>query len=359
VFEEKLLEAGVPYRIYGGVRFFERREIKDLIAYLQLVANPDNSVALLRVINVPRRGVGDKSLRRIADVADERGVSLRRALGDLIASGEIKGKTAAGLRALMESIEAWRAESAALGLRGLLARVVEETGYLDHLKKSEPLSASTREENIEELARSLEEYDQMNAGGGLTGYLEKIALESAADNYDHDADCVSLMTLHVAKGLEFDVVFIVGMEEPIFPNRRAVEEGRGMEEERRLFYVGLTRARRRVFLCRSQSRFLHGQAQWNIPSSFLAELPPEVLSGDSAPMPRWRPPQKTFAPPARAESAVAFKTGDRVSHQTFGVGTVLGTRGEGALRKLVVRFEGDELVELLEQYAILTPIEGE
>ncbi|NUP89224.1 MAG: UvrD-helicase domain-containing protein [Candidatus Sumerlaeia bacterium] len=360
VFEERLLEAGVPHRVYGAVRFFERREVKDLVAYLQLVANPSNAVAFLRIINMPRRGVGDKTLRQIVTLAEERGSSLWQTLRAMLGAGELKGKAATALAGFAESVETWQGLAAGgVGLPDLLQRILAETGYLEALRQSDPLGFSAREENVAALDQSLSEYQTLRPEAGLEGYLEKIALESATDGYDPGADCVSLMTLHCAKGLEFDIVFLAGLEEPIFPNRRAVEEGRGLEEERRLFYVGLTRARRRVYLCHAQSRMLHGQVQWSVPSMFLREIPPEVLAEGHAvarrPFLTPRQAQKTVAPaaPPPGESRREHRTGQRVEHGVFGVGTVLGVKGEGSLRRLVVRFEGDELVELLERYADL------
>ncbi|MBN1475706.1 UvrD-helicase domain-containing protein [Candidatus Sumerlaeota bacterium] len=368
IFEERLAAADVPYRIFGGVRFFERREIKDLIAHLDLVENPENSVALLRVINVPRRGVGEKTLRGLVKEADRRGVSLWQALRQMVHEGKLRGKAGNALRAFVDQIDDWRESVSTLGLPGLLDRILEDTDYAAHLRKSDPLSAAGRVENIEELGQSLAEYEQGRATATLGGYLERVALTTATDDYDPDEECVNLMTLHCAKGLEFDVVVIVGMEEPIFPNRRAVEEqGRGLEEERRLFYVGLTRARKRVFLTHAMTRFLHGQTQRNLPSAFLGEIPREVLAVAGRSQPGWggRHPQgvpgrqKSVAPPRRRGTMGMFRTGERVSHDAFGEGTILGVKGEGSMRRLVIRFEGKELVELLESYAQLERLDRE
>jgi DNA helicase-2/ATP-dependent DNA helicase PcrA len=365
-FEERLLEADIPHRVYGGVRFFERREIKDLLAHLQLAANPANSVALLRVINVPRRGVGDTTVRKISERAErmareagaERPGGLWGAMLALLEAGEIRGKAATGLRRLAEVVQEWRSASAEVALADLLEQILSDTGYIEFLRKSDPLTHEAREENIAELGNSLTEYEGESPDGGLEGYLEKVALESAADEYDAHTDRVSLMTAHNAKGLEFDVVFIVGLEESLFPSGRALDEGRALEEERRLFYVGLTRARRRIFLSWAQSRMIYRETRWNQPSRFLAELPDGVLEGQGAYPTRRAGIQKTVAPEPAWSSTGQLQTGQRVSHNVFGVGTILGTKGEGAMRKVVVRFESDELVELLERYAQLGPAEG-
>jgi DNA helicase-2/ATP-dependent DNA helicase PcrA len=353
-FEERFLEEGMPCRVYGGVRFFERREVKDLIAYLTLVDNPANGVALLRVINTPRRGVGDGTVRKIAERAEELNLNLWDALRSMLEERQIRGKAATGLSDLVALVDEWRSLAGNLSLPELLRRIVEDIAFLAHLEREDPLTHESREENVAELGVSLREFEQMQPDGGLRGYLEKIALESAIDTYDHSEPAVSLMTLHNAKGLEFDVIFLVGVEEAIFPSPRALDDGRNLEEERRLFYVGLTRARKRVHLSWAQSRFRHGSAFWNSPSPFLREIPREALER-SDDLSHGVHRQKTFANSAAADMTGRFHTGERVSHAAFGEGTILGTKGEGALRKILIRFEGDELVELLERYAELTP----
>ena len=277
VIEEALLYAGIPYEVVRGLRFYDRREVKDLLAYLKLLANPHDEISLLRALSRPRRGVGEASLRELQGLAAREGLSLweamKRAAQD--PAGVLRPKAAQALKGFVELIDKLREETPILPLGDLAENVLERSGYLQEL-----LADPNRDErlgNVRELIGLLRTYErEAGEGASLTGFLEQVALLSDADQYTGEGGRVALMTLHASKGLEFDVVFIVGVEENLLPHGRSLAEGM-LEEERRLFYVGMTRARRRLYLSLAHQRTLYGNLLLNGPSRFLAELPEEDL----------------------------------------------------------------------------------
>jgi DNA helicase-2/ATP-dependent DNA helicase PcrA len=354
--ERGLRLASIPYRVVAGTEFYQRREIKDLIAYLRLLVNPSDDEAFKRAVNVPQRGVGDKSLEGLAEVARARGESLARACRSGEARATVRGRARGGLEAFAALLE--RLEPlAGVGAAVALDLVIEETGYLEHLARSAEPDDVDREANVEELRSHARTYDETWPDGGLRGFLQDVALVSDVDGLAADAPKVTLMTLHAAKGLEFPHVFIVGLEEGLLPHARSVDEGwtqsgdnRGVEEERRLFYVGLTRARERLFLSHARVRRHFGGEQSCLPSRFLDELPRELLEG-------WDAEQDEsdvlgeYAPAAVA--AAALSVGDSVQHDHFGRGVVEQLVGAGANARATVRFEGHGSKQLLLQYARL------
>jgi DNA helicase-2/ATP-dependent DNA helicase PcrA len=267
-FEDRFVTLGLPYRVIGGPRFYERAEIRDALAYLRLINSPADDLAFERIVNVPKRGLGDATVQMLHDHARKRRVPLTEAARAVIETDELKPKPRGALRGLLESFDRWRKQRDALPHTQLAEIVLDESGYTEMWQKDRSADAAGRLENLKELIRSMEEFEN------LQGFLEHIALvmdnEKAAE-----ADAVNIMTLHAAKGLEFETVFLPGWEEGVFPNQRALDDqGRaGLEEERRLGHVGLTRARKRAKIYFATNRRMHGLWQTNIPSRFLDELP--------------------------------------------------------------------------------------
>jgi DNA helicase-2/ATP-dependent DNA helicase PcrA len=269
--EEALVRSSISYKVVGGTRFYDRREVKDVLAYLRVVANPSDEVSARRIVNVPRRGVGDTSADRLAAWAREHGRSFADSF-DRVAEAGVTGRAAAGLAALSLLLDDLRAESdAGAGPAALIEAVASRTGYVAELEAQDTLEAAGRLENIAELMAAATEYDSLDE------FLESVALVSDADEIEDDTSRVSLMTLHTAKGLEFPAVFLVGMEDGVFPHLRALDDPLQLEEERRLAYVGITRARRHLYVTHAWSRTMWGSTSHAIPSRFLSEIPPELV----------------------------------------------------------------------------------
>jgi DNA helicase-2/ATP-dependent DNA helicase PcrA len=267
-FEDRFVTLALPYRVIGGPRFYERAEIRDALAYLRCVNSPADDLAFERIINVPKRGLGDATLQCLHDHARAKGVSLFEAARLLVESEELKAKPRQSLRDLIAAFDRWRGQRDVLPHTELAEIVLDESGYTEMWQHDRSADAAGRLENLKELVRSMEEFEN------LQGFLEHVALVMERDQ-NEDADAVSIMTLHAAKGLEFDTVFLPGWEEGLFPHQRALDEqGRaGLEEERRLAHVGITRARRRVKIFFATNRRIHGTWQATVPSRFLDELP--------------------------------------------------------------------------------------
>ena len=348
VLEQIFISLGLPYRIVGGVRFYERKEIKDILGYLRVIVNPFDSVSLRRVINTPPRGIGDVTLRHLESVAIERRMDLLQvALNakhlDLPARSQA---TVAEFGRLMTALIE---KAASTPLTQLVAEIIEGTGYLEWLKSDGTVQARTRMENVQELLSATQEYEAQNENPTPAGFLESVALLTDQDELAEGVDAVPLMTLHAAKGLEFPVVFIVGMEEGLFPLARAIESDNQteLEEERRLCYVGMTRAQERVYLTLAQHRFMYGMGRPTQPSRFLRDLPVELVEGGL----KWRPRAITWAAADSAGAQEArrivaehaggdapFKPGDRVRHEEFGEGMVVSFEPKGDKGRVTVAF---------------------
>jgi DNA helicase-2/ATP-dependent DNA helicase PcrA len=271
-FEERFITLGLNYRVIGGPRFYERQEIRDAIAYLRVVANPASDLALERIINVPKRGLGDSTVGFLVQTARAQNVPLMNAIRMLVETEELKPKQRTTLRELVGQFDGWIERARSLNQSELAQQILDESGYTEMWQNDKSPDSPGRLENLKELVRSMEEFENLN------GFLEHIALVMDRDTADA-SDAVSIMTLHSAKGLEFDTVFLPGWEEGLFPSQRTMDEsGRaGLEEERRLAYVGLTRARKRLRLYLAQNRRINGLWQSAIPSRFVDELPPDVV----------------------------------------------------------------------------------
>ncbi len=274
--EDILMRRGIPYRIYGGLRFYDRKEVKDVTAYLRLIANTSDNIALKRIINVPRRGIGDATVETAERIADSRRVSIYDLLSGAEDVPELK-RARAKISVFVEMIEKLRGFKGSVPLSDLLGKVLEYTGMVDELKEEGTEEARSRLENIEELVSAALEFESENEGGTLEDFLEQVSLVMDIDSYDTGSGSIALMTLHSAKGLEFPVVFMVGMEEGVFPGYRSIMEESELEEERRLCYVGMTRAMEKLYLTGAVSRTLFGKTGRNIPSRFIREIPRELM----------------------------------------------------------------------------------
>jgi DNA helicase-2/ATP-dependent DNA helicase PcrA len=328
--EEAFLRHNIPYKIVGGTRFYERKEIKDALAYLRLVHNPDDVISFNRIINIPARGVGDKSLERLMQYRNGHNLRLLDALGT---AAQVEGLTPKAKQAFVgfsRLIHRLREEIENLSVAALLERAVKESGYLAALEDGS-VQAGDRIENVKELLSVAETYQDL----GLEGFLEEIALISDIDNYSTDANAVTLMTLHAAKGLEFPVVFMPGMEEGIFPHGRSALDQGELEEERRLCYVGMTRAQHKLYLMHAQSRLLYGSVQHNPPSRFLLDVPLEVQGPAATELSLGGMAPVVFSDPRNdrdanhlAEEKSGLQPGDKIRHPKFGVGIVSEVDGD-------------------------------
>jgi DNA helicase-2/ATP-dependent DNA helicase PcrA len=347
--EEMFLRAGIPYQIVGGLRLYERQEIKDVLAYLRLAYNPADEASLRRVLNVPRRGIGDGTVRRLEMLARADGIPLMDALRR---AGEA-GLTPHLARAvddfcgIVDEIASLAADHPA---RDVLARALDLTGYRRMLEAESTEEAHARLENLDELIAVATEVEERTGDATLEAFLQHLALITDVDTLQEHADRVTLMTLHSAKGLEFPVVVLAGMEEGLFPHARAVEQDGSLEEERRLCYVGMTRARHRLCLTYARQRTTYGSARRNLPSRFLAEIPAELLACAATP----RTALGDWPEEERPVPSVAV--GDLVRHKTFGIGRVLEVDGEGARAIVTVRFDGVGTKRLALGYAPLEPV---
>ena len=368
VFEEVFMRAGLPYKVVGGVRFYERREIKDFIAYLKVLANLEDEVSLRRIINVPKRGIGDRAIEAIENFSRSRGISFWQALNAVANSSELGGRATASLSSFVSLILALNVlVEARTKPSTILEAVLEQSGLLAELEESTDPQDESRVENLQELVAVSIEYEErpledLPEGSeiSLAGFLEQVSLVADSDEIPEGEDhggVITLMTLHTAKGLEFPTVFLTGMEDGIFPHSRTLGERDELEEERRLAYVGLTRARERLYLTRAEYRSAWGSPNYNPASRFLDEIPDELID--------WR--QRTFsskpkfvsAPPLKATSASGKKSsstiflviGDRVSHDTFGLGTVVKISGEGDRAEATINFGQLGEKRLLLRYA--------
>jgi DNA helicase-2/ATP-dependent DNA helicase PcrA len=367
--EDVLMRSGVPYRLIGGTKFYERMEIKDVLAYLAAVANPDDGLAHRRILNTPKRGIGDVSESAIQRFADDNQVSFREAMRQIDSVG-IAAKATATIREFVAMLDRVSAMVDTAKVVDVVMALLEATGYLVLLKESRDPQENARAENVEELVGLTREFQVKVPEGTLIDFLTEVALSSAVDDLDDESGTVSLMTLHTAKGLEFDAVFITGIEEDILPHRISVAEAGGIQEERRLFYVGITRAKKKLHLSLATSRATFGEIASSMPSRFLAEIPNDLVdwreSGRRALSPSferrsWDAPAKprtewtgAITREVRDNSAMELATGDRIRHDDFGDGRVLGVTGDGAKRIAEVMFDGVGKKKLLIKIA---PIE--
>ncbi len=380
VFEEIFIRVGLPYKVVGGVRFYERKEVRDVLAYLRVLSNPEDTVPLRRILNVPKRGIGDRAEAMIDALALREKISFAQALRRVDDAYGMAARSANAVRRFNELLEELRtiAESGA-GPAVVLEAVLERTGYLAELQASTDPQDETRIENLQELAAVALEYEQEKPQGVLSDFLEQVALVADSDQIPDEGEdgesggVITLMTLHTAKGLEFPVVFLTGMEDGVFPHMRALGQTKELEEERRLAYVGITRARERLYVTRSSMRSAWGQPAYNPPSRFLEEIPEKLIEwkrkGGSVSGPALSAPPSSassvmssgrgasganrFATRrgVREREVVALAIGDRVTHDSFGLGTVVAVKGVGDNAEATVDFGEEKPKRLLLRYA--------
>ncbi len=366
VLEHALFNAGISYRVYGGLRFFERQEVKHALAYLRLIANAEDDGALLRVINFPTRGIGNRSIEQLQEAAKQRGTSLWQAA----CAGALGGKA---IGAFVQLIEGLRRQVTGLPLAEIIEHTIDGSGLKQHYQTEK--EGAERLENLDELVNAAasfvveEIYDPAAEGGGtadpndplaaLTAFLAHASLEAGEHQAGAGEDALQLMTVHSAKGLEFHAVFVGGLEEGLFPHENSLNENHGLEEERRLMYVAITRARRRLYLSYAQSRMLHGQTRYNVASRFLEELPEKLMKRLNArPVHSWAPAPFRAAAPSPFASATAgdtgWRVGQNVQHPKFGTGVIVNAEGRGADARVQVNFRNAGLKWLALEYAKLT-----
>ncbi len=277
--EDILMREGIPYKVIGGLKFYERKEIKDIIAYLRLIHNPSDNLSLKRIINEPKRGVGKTSIDKIQEISDKTGIPMYEIIKN--ANNYDLGRVYTNTREFIEQIENLRAKKDELKISDLIKETLNKTGYTKALELENTIEAQTRIENLEEFLTVAIEFEDESADNSLAEFLENITLSSDIDGMEDTEDSVTLMTLHSAKGLEFPVVFLVGMEEGLFPGYRSIGEPKELEEERRLFYVGITRAKQYLYLTCAKHRTIFGSTSYNQISRFVKEIPDELLEGYS------------------------------------------------------------------------------
>ncbi|QIN79467.1 DNA helicase PcrA [Rubrobacter marinus] len=359
--EDVLVREGVQYQIVGGVKFYERAEIKDAMAYLSVISNPADSVSLERIVNVPKRGLGATSVGRLQEYANRQGISVYDALMEADAAG-LTGAARKACEKVHALFEGWRVAAKEIGPSELLGAVLDESGYRKELEAEGTVEAESRMENLVELVNAAAEYERVELEPSLDGFLQEQALFSEADKLTGEGRA-TLMTLHNAKGLEYDYVFIVGMEEGTFPHARSLDE-QNLEEERRLFYVGITRARKALTLSYARIRSTYGEREYQMPSRFLSEIPEELKAGSvpgvsrgagSSRLGGWGSAGgfggRRTGSSAAASGAATFAPGEKVRHAKFGVGEVV----EASAGKVVIRF-GAEQKTLVPEIAPLSKV---
>jgi DNA helicase-2/ATP-dependent DNA helicase PcrA len=364
VFEELLVQHGIPYRVYGGLRFFERAEIKDALAYLRLVASRHDDPSFERVCNVPTRGIGDRTLDTVRTHARAKNISLWEGAHQLLAEKHLAARAANALKGFLDLIETIAADTAGLTLGEQAEHVIHASGLLDFHRNDKSEKAEMRVENLEELANAARnfEYDPADGLDPLSAFLAHAALEAGEAEAEAWEDCVQLMSLHSAKGLEFPLVFLTGMEEGLFPHQRSLEEEGRLEEERRLCYVGMTRAMQELVITYAEVRRLYGSEHYTQPSRFLGEIPPELIeevrSQPVVTRPAWASTDAATAEFAHtgAPGGSALRLGSRVRHAKFGEGVVLNIEGQGEHARVQVNFHGTGAKWLVLAYANLQPL---
>jgi DNA helicase II / ATP-dependent DNA helicase PcrA len=353
VFEEAFLNARMPYRVYGGLRFFERAEIKDALAYLRLIASRADDTSFERVVNLPTRGIGARTLDQVREMARAKGTSLWMAASMCI-EGELAQRAGQALAAFMQTIDRLAEEVRGLELHDQVDHVVQSSGLIEHYKKEKGERGEARIENLLELVSAARGFSPEGETDmqPLESFLAHAVLESGEGQADPYADCVQMMTLHSAKGLEFPVVFLAGVEEGLFPHQRSASDVTALEEERRLCYVGATRAMRHLYITYAEQRRLYGVDQYGQPSRFINELPAELVEEIR---PRVQVSRPAFTRRANLEDAPsgAMRLGSRVRHAKFGDGVVLNFEGNGPQARIQVNFERQGTKWLMISYANL------
>ncbi|MEN9202703.1 MAG: DNA helicase PcrA [Thermostichus sp. DG_1_6_bins_120] len=346
-FEEVLMRWGIPYTVVGGQRFYDRKEIKDVLAYLRVVANPADSLSLLRIINVPRRGIGKSTIDKLTQAATALNVPLWEILSDETSVHTLAGRSAKPVLEFAQLLQHWQQQLSRAKATEILEGLLRDSGYLEDLKAQGTEEAEERAQNVMELYNAARQFEEEQGDPSLEAFLSNVSLASDLDNLQEDSEKVSLMTLHSSKGLEFPVVFLVGMEQGLFPNFRALEDPAALEEERRLCYVGITRAKEKLFISYASERRLYGNREVAIPSLFLSELPKELIELDKPgaiprQLSRGNTPPISAVPKAQRATRNSYlqqwSVGDRLQHPQFGQGQITHVFGNGERVTIAVKF---------------------
>jgi len=375
--EEIFIRAAVPYRVIGGTKFYERQEIKDAFGYLVAIANARDDLATRRILNVPKRGIGDATETQLAIFAERNGISVRQALDHVDEMG-FGPKITGSIRQLAELLNEISATIETEPVDNLLKNVLNRSGYLEALRASRDPQDEARVENLEELVSVAKEFQRNNPEGRLPDFLNEVALVAAADDLDDESGTVSLMTLHTAKGLEYPIVFLAGLEEGLLPHRMSFTVAGGMAEERRLFYVGITRAKQKLYLSLALSRSLYGESEASTPSRYLQEIPTHLVEWRESGAGRGGVPRAYTASIAettgfrsvekpktewagaittvRNNEGLQLATGDQVEHEAFGKGKVVSTQGEGSKQTAEINFGASGVKRLLVKVAPITKL---
>lgn len=378
VLEEALRNAAIPYTMVGGLRFYDRKEIKDIMAYIKVLFNPADTISLLRIINVPRRGIGDTTIGRLTEYAAQNGVSLFDAVSnpDLVPSLTARAKHQ--LESLAELIFNLMSCQNTLPVAELVDKVMRDSGYLAELESdTDPLSPN-RIENLKELVSDAKKFAETEEENTLENFLSHVSLLTDSDKNEEDDDQVTVMTLHSAKGLEFPMVFLAGLEEGIFPHVRTLMDEREIEEERRLCYVGITRAKRKLYISNARQRMIYGNIVCYSPSRFLDEIPSELIESYAPARPSFTPPVSPVRPSATMPPRMApkpeltvlkdivqnpakpknieWKAGDKAYHAKWGTGTVVAVNGSGSNMQLTIAFPNEGIKKLLAQMAPISRV---
>ncbi len=372
--EEVLAAEGIPYHIVGGVRFYSRMEVKDILSYLRLLENPADEISLRRIVNVPPRGIGASTVEKVSELASSEQISLFDAFERALSSNILGSGPRSKVSAFVDLLQNLRSLSKTVAMADLVKSVLDDTGYMERLEQSRHEEDSERLENLSQLVSAVEEFSAANPESGLADFLEHVALVSDIERGTAGRASVTLMTLHAAKGLEFEAVFMVGMEERLFPHVRALDDRDGMEEERRLCYVGMTRARERLYLLNARRRMIFGQDQFNPPSRFLKEIPQELLNKGqlsrvrgcqqmtdrSLPMPAHNLAAVASAsnevetvPEPSDEYGESIRTAMKVKHAQFGVGVIRKIEGQGDAQKLTIDFKDTGYKKMMARFTRL------
>ncbi len=371
--EEIFLKSNIPYKIVGGIKFYDRKEIKDILAYLRLIANPDDEISFARIINMPKRGIGATSIDKIINYGVQNGISLTTVLDEIEHVG-VSAKITKAVKEFASLLHNWVNMQEYLSVTELVEEVIEKTGYRDMLKNERSLEAEGRLENLDEFLSVTQTFESQSEDKSLVAFLTDLALVADIDRVDEDPTAgeeVILMTMHSAKGLEFPVVFIIGLEEGVFPHTRSLMEEDEMQEERRLAYVGITRAEEELYLSNAQMRTLFGRTNMNAASRFISEIPTELLESLNETAPKketFGAKARTTATTTRSRSAfvrpaakttggeqIGWAVGDKASHQKWGVGTVVSVKGEGDAKELDIAFPSPiGIKRLLAKFAPVT-----
>ncbi len=356
ILEEQLLSAQINYHIYGGLKFFERAEIKDALAYLRLLANRHDDGAFERIINLPTRGIGEATLNILREKAKENQFSLWQAAEMILAQSLLPSRALHALQFFIELINSLDDNGQLQTLEQKTSQVLHATGLIAYHAKDKTEKGLSRVENLEELVAATRQFRPLEDAENLTlldAFLAHVALEAGEGQADAESDAVHLMTFHAAKGLEFPIVFMVGMEEELFPHKMSMEQGSQLEEERRLCYVGMTRAEERLFISHAEVRYLHGMEKINLPSRFIQEIPEELIARvrPSVKITAVRPTQ--FA--AEEPQVGGLRLGQRVKHPHFGLGLIIGAEGSGQHTRVQVKFDQNGVKWLIASFAKLEP----